>query len=151
MIKIVLLSILSVAICFFASAGLALEPHEILVIANRDSARSVGLAEYYMKKRNIPKDNLLKLWLTDKELCSRDEYNRKVAGKVRKHLRENDKQRRIRCLLVMYGMPLKVAPPEMTAAPAPASPAATAAAIPIRAEMMAVRWADSSCSWPRAR
>ena len=115
-IKIVLSSILSVAICFFASAGLALEPHEILVIANRNSARSVGLAEYYMKKRNIPNDNLLKLWLTDKELCSRDEYNRKVARRVRKHLLENDKQRRIRCLLVMYGMPLKVAPPEMTAA-----------------------------------
>ena len=68
MIKIVLSSILSVAICFFASAGLALVPHEILVIANRNSTRSVGLAEYYMKKRNIPKDNLLKLWLTDKEL-----------------------------------------------------------------------------------
>jgi uncharacterized protein (TIGR03790 family) len=113
--KIFLSFILSTAICFFASAGLALEPHEILVIANRNAARSVGLAKYYMKKRSIPENNLLLLWLTDKELCSRDDYNRKVAGRVRKHLREKDKQRRIRCLLVMYGMPLKVAPPEMTA------------------------------------
>ena len=53
MIKIILSFILSTAICFFASAGWALQPHEILVIANRNAARSVGLAEYYMKKRAL--------------------------------------------------------------------------------------------------
>jgi uncharacterized protein (TIGR03790 family) len=108
--------VLSIAICFLSSAGWALQPNEILVIANRNAAKSVGLAKYYMKKRAIPESNLLQLWVTDKERCSRDDYNRKIAKKVRKHLRENDTERRIRCLLVMYGMPLKVAPKEMNAA-----------------------------------
>ncbi len=100
---------------YLASAGWALQPDEILVIANSNAARSVGLAEYYMKKRNIPQNNLLKLWVTDQETCSRDDYDGNVAKRVRKHLHENDQQRRIRCLLVIYGMPLKVAPPKMTA------------------------------------
>jgi uncharacterized protein (TIGR03790 family) len=93
---------------------LALEPHEILVLANRNAARSVGLAQYYMKKRQIPEKNLLELWLADKESCERDDYEKKVAGPVRKYLNEKDPERRIRCILVMYGLPLRVASPGMT-------------------------------------
>jgi uncharacterized protein (TIGR03790 family) len=116
MIKLTVSFILSAAIFLAASTGWALQPHEILVIANKNAARSVGLAKYYMQRRGIPKDNLLQLWLTDQELCTRDAYDRKVAKRVRGYLRENDKQRRIRCLLVMYGVPLKVAPPKMSPA-----------------------------------
>ena len=50
-----------------AKTGLALDPDAILVVANRKAARSVGLAEYYMDKRNIPKENLLQVWITDSE------------------------------------------------------------------------------------
>jgi len=107
---------LSAAVCLAATVGWALQPDEVLVITNRNAARSIGLAEYYMQKRGIPNDNLLELWLTDQELCSRDEYDRKVAKRVRAYLREKDSARRIRCLLVMYGVPLKVAPPEMSPA-----------------------------------
>jgi hypothetical protein len=54
--------------------GLALEPQQILVLANRNAAGSVGLARYYMKKRGIPEKNLLALWVTDKESFERDDY-----------------------------------------------------------------------------
>jgi len=94
----------------------ALEPHEILVIANRNAAKSVGLAKYYMKSRNIPEKNLLQLWLTDKEWCSRKDYEKKVIPRVRKYLSEKDPQRLIKCMLIMYGIPLKISPPEMTPA-----------------------------------
>ena len=48
------------AVFFFFSAPCdALQPHEILVIANKNAARSVGLAKYYMQKRNIPQANLV--------------------------------------------------------------------------------------------
>ena len=60
----------------------ALEPDEILVIANRNAARSVGLAKYYMKKRKIPEENLIKLWVTDNETCSRVDYEKKVGGLI---------------------------------------------------------------------
>jgi hypothetical protein len=34
---------------------LALEPGEILVVANKNAAGSIGLAKYYMKKEGSPK------------------------------------------------------------------------------------------------
>lgn len=92
----------------------ALEPHEILVVANKNAARSVGLAKYYMNKRNIPQTNLVELWITDKEWCSRQDYEERAIYKVRKHLKEKDSPTQIRCLVSMYGVPLKVQPPELT-------------------------------------
>ena len=92
----------------------ALEPNEILVLANRNAARSVGLAKYYMERRGIPEKNLLALWVTDKEWCEREDYEKRVAAPVREHLKERDSKREIRCILVFYGFPLKVAPPGMT-------------------------------------
>ena len=103
-----------VGICIVSEPCNALEPHEILVVANKKAAHSVWLAKYYMKKRNIPKTNLVELWITDKERCSRQEYEERAIYKVRTHLKEKDPSNQIRCLVTMYGVPLKVQPPEMT-------------------------------------
>jgi uncharacterized protein (TIGR03790 family) len=99
-----------------AAVGWALQPGEILVIANGNADKSVDLAKHYVQKRSIPADNLLVLRLTEDEQCSRDEYDKKVAGRVRMYLREKDPDHKIRCLLTMYGMPLKVAQPQMSPA-----------------------------------
>lgn len=94
----------------------ALEPHEVVVIANSSASNSVELAEYYMAKRGIPPANLIKLRVKGKELCSREDYDSRVAGPVREWLENNSSKggHLIRCLLVMYGMPLKVLPTAMT-------------------------------------
>lgn len=99
---------------WFSPKSYALEPAEVLVLANRNAARSVGLAKYYMERRGIPEDHLLLLWMTDREGCTREEYEKKVAGPVRNYIREKDPERRIRCLLVLYGIPLKIGPPELS-------------------------------------
>ena len=109
------LTITAVGLCILTSPCNALEPHEILVVANKNAARSVGLAKYYMKKRNIPQINLAELWITDKEWCSRKDYEERAIYKIRKHLKEKDPNKQIRCLVTMYGVPLMVQPPEMTA------------------------------------
>ena len=70
-------------ICFMTAPCTALEPEEILVVANRNATRSVGLAKYYMKRRGIPKGNLIMLWVTDKEHCSRMDYDKKIAAPVK--------------------------------------------------------------------
>lgn len=98
----------------FSTICLALEPDEILVIANRNAARSVGLAKYYMKKRKLPEENLIKLWVTDNETCSRYDYEKKIVAPVRRYLEKVNPAWRIRCLVIMYGMPLKIAPPKLT-------------------------------------
>jgi hypothetical protein len=75
------------AICSgLVQQGFALEPEQILVLANKNAWGSVGLAQYYMKKRAIPEKNLLQLWVTDKEWCSREEYDQKVVPRVRDFL-----------------------------------------------------------------
>jgi uncharacterized protein (TIGR03790 family) len=92
----------------------ALEPHEILVLANRNAARSVGLAKYYMEKRGIPEECLLQLWVTDGETCEREDYEKKILAPIRKFFRETSPAKKIKCVLIMYGLPLRVLPPQMT-------------------------------------
>jgi len=90
-----------VGLCIVTAPCNSLELHEILVVANKNAARSVGLAKYYMKKRNIPQTNLVELWITDKEWCSRQDYEERAIYKVRKHLKEKDPNNQIRCLVTM--------------------------------------------------
>lgn len=110
--KIVLGFILLLVLNGFESA--ALEPNEVLVMANRNAAKSKGLAEYYMDKRGIPGENLLLLWITDKETCSREDYEKKVLVPVRRYLREKLPENRIRCIVSMFGLPLRISSPELT-------------------------------------
>ncbi len=56
---------------------------------------------------------MLKLDITGKETCSRMAYEMKVATPVRIFLTNNNVQGRIRCILVMYGLPLRVAAPPL--------------------------------------
>jgi len=87
----------------------SLEAREIIVIANRNVPDSTALAFYYMARRNIPSENLLVLSLTDQEHCSREEYDREVVAPLRAFLREKDPQnRKFRCIVTMYGIPLVV-------------------------------------------
>jgi uncharacterized protein (TIGR03790 family) len=102
--------LLLLAIC---STLFALTPAEVLVIANRNAPGSVELAEYYLAKRDIPAQNLLALRLSTGETCTRKEYDEKVAQPVRSFLRKNPATPPIRCLVTIYGMPLKISPPEM--------------------------------------
>ena len=90
---------------------LALSPDEVLVIANRNAAKSQGLAAWYMEKRQIPKENLLLVFVTDKETCSRDAYLKKIVPPVRRALEKN---RKINAIVTMYGLPLKISSPGRT-------------------------------------
>ncbi len=96
----------------------ALGPGEVLVIANSRAADSVSLARFYLEKRKVPAENLLKLRVNWKETCSREEYDDHIARPVKKYLEKRQQEGKlepIRCLLLVYGMPLKVAPTKMTA------------------------------------
>jgi uncharacterized protein (TIGR03790 family) len=93
----------------------ALKPEEILVIANTNAAKSKGLAQYYMEKRKIPQKNLILLFMTDKETCSREEYEKKAVPPIRRFLDQNPE---IRALVTVFGIPLKISAPEKTPAEA---------------------------------
>lgn len=93
---------------------MALEPAEILIVANRNSAAGVDLARYYARQRKIPEANLLLLTLPVAEICSRDIYQRQIAAPVRAYLAAIKPSWRIRCLVLIYGLPLKVRPSRQT-------------------------------------
>jgi uncharacterized protein (TIGR03790 family) len=88
----------------------ALEPDEVLVVANTNAAKSKGLARYYMKKRQIPDKNLVLLFMTDKETCSREEYEKKAVPPIRRFL---DKNTGIRAIVTVFGVPLRISGPEI--------------------------------------
>lgn len=90
-------------------AAHALTPDEILVVANRRATSSVRLATYYMRQRGIPEENLIKLWADYEETCSRDEYNKRIARPIREALDQEKFKGKIRCLVLMYGVPLRIA------------------------------------------
>jgi uncharacterized protein (TIGR03790 family) len=94
----------------FCAAALALEPNEILVIANKDIAASGQIARYYCEKRNVPAKNILSLSLgtTLNDTISRDNYEKLLAGPVRRELLTAYLPGKIRCLLTTYGVPIKV-------------------------------------------
>lgn len=89
----------------------ALQPNEVLLVANRAVPESVELARYYQQKRHIPAENLLIVNLPDREDCSRVEYRQQLELPLRRYLPEA--RGAVRCLLLFYGVPLRVAPPEL--------------------------------------
>ncbi|MDA3903993.1 MAG: TIGR03790 family protein [Desulfuromusa sp.] len=96
-----------------AGTCFALQPDEVLLIANQNSPSSIELAKYYRDKRLVPADNLLIVAMTDGEDCSREEYQQKLLEPLRKFLARRQGTP-IRCLVLFYGIPLRVAAPELS-------------------------------------
>jgi len=97
------------SLCFTTNA-FALAPTEVMVIANVGASNSLALARYYMKKRDIPQANLIRISATWEEHCSRQEFTQSILKPVHEALAQRDPQHRIRCLVSMYGVPLAIKP-----------------------------------------
>jgi len=107
------ISRLLLCLCFcWSGSCFGLEPKEVLVVANKNMEGSVDLAKYYMEKRGVPKSHLLSLSLTDHETMARQEYDDVLAKGVLKTLEKLKRKHkhRIDAIVLMYGVPLKVAP-----------------------------------------
>jgi uncharacterized protein (TIGR03790 family) len=103
--------VFAISLIFFATgSGYALEPNQILIIANCDSSNSVRIAEYYCDKRSVPKDNILPLHLGAEltEEISREDYENKLVAPIRRKIHGPEFFGKIRCLLTTYGVPIKV-------------------------------------------
>ncbi|MFC1781270.1 TIGR03790 family protein [Planctomycetota bacterium] len=97
-------------IMIFHQLSFALEPDEIIVIANSEIPASVRIAQYYCQKRSVPDDNLFALPL-GKNLetqISRNDYNTKLVQPLRTRLNDEKYAGKIRCLLTTYGVPINL-------------------------------------------
>jgi uncharacterized protein (TIGR03790 family) len=104
--------ILTIGICYFIFAGpaYALEPNEILVIANSRMSGSEALARYYMAKRKIPANRLCLVAVSTNETISREEYRNTLLPPVSDAVKKSMKTGKVHCLVLFYGMPLKIMP-----------------------------------------
>jgi uncharacterized protein (TIGR03790 family) len=95
----------------YCNTTFALEPRQILIIANADNPESVSIAHYYCVKRGVPPVNILKLRLGSKlsDSISRQAYDKRIAEPIRRKLFEPGFVAKIKCLLTTYGVPVKVA------------------------------------------
>jgi uncharacterized protein (TIGR03790 family) len=107
-LKIILLAM---GFCYLLEiSAYALAPDEILVITNSQMAGSEDLARYYMKKRKIPGNRLLSVSVSTNEVISREEYQNSIMLPVRTKIKKMRKQDKVHCLVLFYGIPLKIAP-----------------------------------------
>ncbi len=91
----------------------ALDPADVVVVANRTVPASVQVAEHYAAKRKVPAANLVLLDLPPGEDISRAEYDSRLAGPVRRALA--DRKEKVKVALTVYGVPLRVGRQEPTA------------------------------------
>ncbi len=90
----------------------ALQPNEILVLANTSNAASVRLARYYCERRGLPSGNVVPLALGTalRDTIGRDDYDKRIAQPIRRLFSTRDDMAQIRCLVTTYGIPFRVGP-----------------------------------------
>jgi uncharacterized protein (TIGR03790 family) len=106
-------AVLAGFLCFVRAADAqALTADQLLIVTNKRVPESGQLAGYYMKRRSVPAKNLIQLDTLELEDISRQEYEKEIAGPIRAFLAEHDPEgKKFRCIVLMYGMPLRVGPP----------------------------------------
>jgi uncharacterized protein (TIGR03790 family) len=91
-----------------SSAQAELKPDQVGVIASARGRESAELARHYMQARGIPAENLLVLEVANTPTVSRQIWDTKLRPTVRKWLQSDGRDRRIRCLVTLWDIPLKI-------------------------------------------
>ncbi len=108
-------ALLVVGLACASSARAELLPAEVAVIAARGNRDSEELAKYYMKARGIPAENLCLVDVPAEEVCPRETWTWSVRPDIHKWLDEHDPKKKFRCLVTVWGVPLKIGPAEADA------------------------------------
>lgn len=103
-----LLAILAALMLSPATSALALEPSEIALVVARGNRESVGLAKYYCRQRGVPESQVIEVDVTPEETLDREKWRTAVRPEIQKWLTENDPEKKIRCLVTTWGIPLKI-------------------------------------------
>jgi uncharacterized protein (TIGR03790 family) len=99
----------ALALAVARPAAAELKPREVAVVAARGHRQSEALARYYLKARGIPAENLCLVDVTAAEECPRDLWTWGIRPEIRKWLDEHDSEHKLRCLVTVWGVPLKIA------------------------------------------
>lgn len=109
--------LVSIILCFDAAipCRAELQPSEVAVVAASGNRDSEALASYYLRIRGIPADHLCLVVLPQDEICPRPTWEAQVRPAIRTWLTEHDPGRKLKCLVTVWGVPLKIGPATSTA------------------------------------
>ena len=94
--------------CFNPCCFGALKPEEIVIVGARGNRESEGLAKYYARVRSVPEKNICLVDMPAKELIPHEMWRWGVRPEINKWLVEHDPEQKIRCLVTVWGVPLKI-------------------------------------------
>ena len=100
-----------VIVAAFGQRAVALAPEEVVVVANFNQPDSVKLAKYYAQQRSIPERNIVFLKTATGYEVSRERYDKEIRPVVLDFLEKTNLKDTARCLVLMYGVPVRVARP----------------------------------------
>ncbi|BCA57139.1 hypothetical protein W02_42790 [Nitrospira sp. KM1] len=103
-----------VAQFFPLPAEAELAPNQVMIVAG-SKPDSLAVAQHYAMRRGIPGTHIVKLDIPVDETISWDDYERKIVGPVRESILTQGLSRDIRVLVTVYGVPLRVSAPILTA------------------------------------
>ena len=102
----------------WAGPARALEPDEVLVVANANSPESLALAKQYAAVRGIPPTNVMAVKTTTAYQVSRTDYDTQIAQPIRQVLAERKLAMKIHAVCLLWGVPVRVAAPAVRTRPA---------------------------------
>src|SRR5689334_19855549 len=108
MMRLMAIGAMLLGVLLTCASALALQPDELVLIANKNVPEGVKLAQYYAKKRGVPENQILLLTLPVSEDETYDQYELEVVPAVRKFIRDGGLEMKVRCLVTFYGMPFRI-------------------------------------------
>ena len=84
-------------------------PDNVLVVINRSSPESVEIGEYYQRRRDIPKQNLLYLpYRGNSEIVRLQYFEKNIKLPIREYLVSQGLKERILYIVMTYGLPYRI-------------------------------------------
>ncbi len=90
----------------------ALTGDQVLVVANGNVPDSLVVATYYAQQRQIDPSQVVVIKTTAGYFISREEYESQIVQPLRAFLLQQGLAERIRCLALMWGVPVRVQAPK---------------------------------------
>ena len=88
--------------------GFATKPENVLVVVNQSSELSRKVAEYYVRKRVIPKQNVCEIATTTAETVQRKTFDEEIASPVSKCLTARGLVESVLYIVTTAGVPLRI-------------------------------------------
>jgi uncharacterized protein (TIGR03790 family) len=115
----IIFSLICIVLSTSGSSEAFLGPEEILVVVNTESRDSVHLGKLYAELRHIPPAQITEIKVPVKDDIPRKQYDELIAAPLKETINRLEvKGKRIRCIVTIYGVPLRIEsqrPPDTSA------------------------------------